>query len=323
MQPLVSIIVPVYNCEKSLQKCAESILSQTLKNLELILVDDGSPDSSPAKADAIAEGDGRVVVIHKENGGPSSARNCGIDNARGEYIQFVDSDDYIDPDMTESLYNAIIKNGTDLAACGFIKVRAEDEERVVFPELDFVKRDEMTEKIPNFVRSFFPNSPCNKLYKKSLINHRFIEGISLAEDLLFNLEYLKNTEAISVLGSCPYHYIMDNTASLTGRVRISRVTDTLNTYCESIAFYEKHGRAEDIAETSYLNASVILYSTLDLLRGSFYSEKEKKAFVKETLRDERVALIFKNCNSLSKKQKLLAFFIKKRCYTVLKLFSKL
>ena len=116
--PKVSIIVPVYKVGPYLAKCIDSILSQTLTDFELILVDDGSPDSCGEICDGYAKKDERIKVIHKQNGGLSSARNAGLDIAKGEYIGFVDSDDYIEHDMYEFLYKNSVQYDTDIACCG-------------------------------------------------------------------------------------------------------------------------------------------------------------------------------------------------------------
>lgn len=121
-EPLISIIVPIYKVEKYLKECVDSILAQTYQNFELILVDDGSPDSCPAMCDEFAKRDSRVVVIHKENGGLSDARNAGLDIARGKYICFVDSDDYIAPTMYEVLMKRIVSDKSDLAVCEYVRV---------------------------------------------------------------------------------------------------------------------------------------------------------------------------------------------------------
>ncbi len=116
---LVSVIVPVYNTEKYLEKCVNSILSQTYTNLEVILVDDGSKDASGSICDAFAEKDGRVKVIHKENGGQSSARNMALDVFAGDYVAFIDSDDYVKSDMIEQMMSYMLENDADLSVCGF------------------------------------------------------------------------------------------------------------------------------------------------------------------------------------------------------------
>ena len=115
--PLITVIVPVYNVEKYLTRCVDSIINQTYKNLEIILVDDGSTDSSPAICDNYAKKDSRINVIHKQNNGASSARNAALDIASGDYIGFVDSDDYINRDMYASLFDSIVDSGSDMAIC--------------------------------------------------------------------------------------------------------------------------------------------------------------------------------------------------------------
>lgn len=122
----ISIIVPVYNVEKYIRRCIDSLITQTFKSIEIILIDDGSKDTSGAICDEYALKDERVKVIHKENGGVSSARNVGLDNATGTYIMFCDPDDYVDPTWCEKLYNSIIKRGF-YSACGYAIVNGEGE----------------------------------------------------------------------------------------------------------------------------------------------------------------------------------------------------
>ena len=115
--PKVSILVPIYNVEKYLSRCIESVLSQDFRDYELILVDDGSPDRCPQICDEYAKKDSRIKVIHKKNGGLSDARNIGLDIATGEYVMFIDSDDFVDIDMMESMMNNMIDNNVDLVVC--------------------------------------------------------------------------------------------------------------------------------------------------------------------------------------------------------------
>ena len=125
---LISIIVPVYNVEKYLEKCVNSIVNQTYKNLEIILVDDGATDSSGKLCDKLAKIDNRIKVYHKENGGLSDARNYGVERATGDYIGFVDSDDYIDSEMYGKLYEAIKKENVDVAECNLKIIYPDREE---------------------------------------------------------------------------------------------------------------------------------------------------------------------------------------------------
>lgn len=122
MNPLISVIVPIYNVEKYLARCVDSIVNQTYKNLEIILVDDGSPDRCPKMCDDYAEKDSRIKVVHKKNGGLSDARNAGMAVATGEYISFIDSDDYVSDDFFECLLDVMNKENSDIAECSVVKL---------------------------------------------------------------------------------------------------------------------------------------------------------------------------------------------------------
>lgn len=146
MEELISVIVPIYNVEKYLNKCIESIINQSYSNLEIILVDDGSKDSSGIMCDSYILKDKRIKVIHKENGGLSDARNVGLDKAKGEYIVFIDSDDWIDEKMIEILYNIIKKNNSDISICDYflayneeIQTQKEDIEIINLSNIEALK----------------------------------------------------------------------------------------------------------------------------------------------------------------------------------------
>lgn len=138
-QPKISVIVPVYKTEGLLDRCVESIVGQTYKNLEIILVDDGSPDNCPAMCDEWAEKDSRIRVIHKENGGLCSARNAGMDIATGDYLGFVDSDDCIEPDMYQLLVENAVSTQADISRCG-IFVDEESRENGICVDCEYAKR---------------------------------------------------------------------------------------------------------------------------------------------------------------------------------------
>lgn len=207
---MISIIVPVYNSEKWVVRCIESLINQTYRDIEIILVNDGSADKSLDICKSYAEKDKRIVVIDKENTGVSSTRNAGLDAAKGEYIQFVDSDDYIEPEMCEMFLKNI--GNSDLAICG---MRIWENERVLRePHLK-----SGIYEIRNNIDIYFDLrrinlGPCNKLYKKSMITHRFREDISLGEDTIFVLDYMKDVKSAAVLSECMYNVVLDNADSL-------------------------------------------------------------------------------------------------------------
>ena len=181
--PEISIIVPVYKVEKYLEKCVNSILEQTFTNFELILVDDGSPDGSGQICDAYATIDKRVRVIHQKNGGLSAARNAGLEKATGRYVGFIDSDDYIHPQMYEKLYEALQKNKADLSICNYAYVdnygnidsEKQKKDHII---TEVLNRERAFEKIDPLVEGYsFYVTAWNKLYKRDLFkNIKFLEG---------------------------------------------------------------------------------------------------------------------------------------------------
>lgn len=202
---LISVIVPVYKVEEYLDRCVQSIVDQTYRNLEIILVDDGSPDNCGCLCDAWAEKDSRIKVIHKENGGGAQARNIGLDCAKGEYIGFVDSDDFIHPEMYRYLHEMIQKTQSDVAECGYylteddIFLQEEVEEEVhVFNTEEALKeniRDHICRQLM-----------WNKLYKRETVGGtRMVEGKSI-DDEFFTYRVLARANSIAVGKQVMYAY---------------------------------------------------------------------------------------------------------------------
>ena len=212
---LISIVIPVYNVEKYLEKCIKSIVNQTYKNLEIIIVDDGSPDNCPKMCDEFAQNDKRIKVIHKENGGLSDARNAGINIAKGKYITFIDSDDYISNDYVEYMYNLIKRYNTQIATC---------EVEIVYLEKDSHKNTEYVENIEVLnPRDFFYNmlfakksdvTACAKLYETRLFEKiRYPKGV-VYEDTATTYKLIEECEKI-VTGNkkCYFYFTRPNSIS--------------------------------------------------------------------------------------------------------------
>lgn len=216
-QPSISIIVPIYKVQDYLSECIESILSQTFTDFELILVDDGSPDNCPAMCDAYAQKDFRIKVIHKKNGGLMSAWKAGFEISTGQYIGFVDSDDWIAPQMYEELYKVIRNHNADLVQCDFIhestcpRVGVCKTDRVYI----FEQSEIITQLLPRMLTLWetdgfiFSNSRWNKLIKRDLIanNLKYCdERISIGEDLNIMLPVVLDCRKIVCIPGCYYHY---------------------------------------------------------------------------------------------------------------------
>ena len=238
MSSLVSIIVPVYNVEEVLHYCIDSILTQTFKDFELILVDDGSIDKSGEVCDKYAEKDERISVIHKENGGVSSARNTGIENAKGEYICFIDSDDYVEKEFLQKMISKT-EEGYDFVLSGYnwvLDYNHKSSQTVVY------KKDENYSVIDkNHLMELralvLLSQPWNKIFKKSIIienSIRMPEDISLGEDTVFVYRYLSEiiNKKFLVINSTLYNYYSNNSDSLLNKYRsdLFEVNVKLNNY---------------------------------------------------------------------------------------------
>lgn len=203
---LISVIVPVYKVEEYLDRCVQSIADQTYRNLEIILVDDGSPDNCPAMCDAWAQKDGRIRVIHKENGGGAQARNVGLDLASGEYIAFVDSDDYILPEMYTLLMDVTSQTDCDIAECGYHAV-----ERDTLPTDTTASGSVRIFTAEEALRENIRDSICrqlvwNKLYHRSVLRDvRFVEG-RFIDDEFFTYRALGNASKVAVISEKLYCY---------------------------------------------------------------------------------------------------------------------
>lgn len=206
---LISVIVPVYNPGAHLENCIDSIVNQSFKNLEIILVDDGSTDGSSEVCDAWAEKDSRFKVIHKANGGASAARNIGLDAATGDYLGFVDADDYIDLDMYECLLKDILDNNADAARCGIDRVFSDgrtEEWGTNNPTIILVDNAELLKDIGT-ANGLPPVSLGNKLFKSDCINDiRFDTKYKFAEDTLFNFQVALNISVMVYHDVDRYHY---------------------------------------------------------------------------------------------------------------------
>lgn len=229
-KPLISVIVPVYKVEPYINRCVESIVNQTYKNLEIILVDDGSPDNCPKMCDEWAEKDNRIKVIHKQNGGVSSARNEGIANSNGEYISFVDSDDWITKDYIEHMIGIIFNNNVDAVTCGFNDVN----DFCGFDALD--KNGELIEIIDN--KDIMGNMDkglcylCGKIYNKILFNDvpKLPEDISVSEDMMLNYFIYKNCSKIAVTNLEMYYYFRHSESVLSGKITYRIIDDSMRAY---------------------------------------------------------------------------------------------
>lgn len=279
---LISIIVPVYNVEKYLSECIDSILAQTYENFELILVDDGSPDNSGKICDEYEEKDKRIKVIHKENGGVSSARNTGLDNAKGEYITFIDSDDVVDKQYLELMHQKLTETNSDMCFCHFDRFdeNGSKENKEDIPE--YLEVDFGRPEFVDFVSMFFNlkknvfGSIWRVLYKKFIIESlKFNPKIKISEDLIFVLNAIFNSKSISSISNILYHYRMNlNSAGKTYKNNF--LEGQLELQKELASLFDKFDcrTAEKLSEPYYCLLCYYLFSNEIKFRKSNFDYKE-------------------------------------------------
>lgn len=248
---LISVIVPVYNVEIYLEKCVESILGQSYQNIEVILVDDGSTDKSGEICEKFKY-DKRVVVLHKKNGGLSSARNHGIKHAKGEYLSFIDSDDYIDKYFIENLYNALKSQKDDckISMCRF--TREENNFSNDKSAGNLVESKEVLRRILyQMDDSLYSVAAWNKLYKKSVFNSLTYPDGYINEDMFVICEVLSETKYVSVVDYTA-HYYRVNTNSITQK-KFSPKNMDVTRACDHILEYVKKKYSSDELEKAAIN----------------------------------------------------------------------
>ena len=256
MKPTVSIIVPVYNAEKFLNRCVDSILGQEYRDFELILVDDGSRDMSGSICDAYAKTDERVVVIHKENSGVSDTRNQGIERAKGTYLQFVDSDDWLTPDATKLMVRAAEEHGCDMVISDFYRVVGDMVSRKGDIESDCViDREEFASFMMENPADYYYGVLWNKLYRRDLVNRfgiRMDAEISWCEDFMFNLEYVRYAETFYALRTPVYYYVKTKGSLVNQKISITKTVKMKLMMFEYYNNFYKHVLDEEDYEKNRL-----------------------------------------------------------------------
>ena len=280
---LISIIVPVYKVEEYLDKCIKSILNQTYTNLEIILVDDGSPDNCGKICDEYAKNDKRIIVIHKENGGLSDARNKGIEIAKGEYIAFIDSDDYIEKDMFEILYNLSVESHSDISMVSYKEIQNEViiNENKEFTENIFEYSN--TEAIKELLKDDkIKNYAWNKLYKKELFKEIRYPVKMAYEDVGTTYKLFEKANKIIWKDTPKYNYIRRDD-SIVSKNTYKNLKDFIDLSYERYLHFEKNREIRRENNFSFIKSMIMFYlnymlddiDELDEIFGNLYPELEK------------------------------------------------
>ena len=275
MNYLVSVIVPIYKVEKYLSKCLDSIASQTYTNIQVILVNDGSPDNCQLICENYCRKDARFELINKKNGGLASARNAGLEIVRGNYIVCVDSDDWVEPNMVEILLKNMIENKADMSVCSFFENRIGGAKHEIFSEKIYIlSQEEAVERL--ITPGKFYGFAWNKMYRKSLLGtQRYDESIFKGEDSPFSLEYVLKCKKVVVQDIPLYHYRVDSVSISRSKFNLGNMT-VLNSYQNMVDILTKFGFSNKI-----INMQRVQYAgkLLSLRTNIILSKKSK--FIKQ------------------------------------------
>lgn len=276
----LSIIVPVYNVEPYLRRCVDSILAQTFTDYELILVDDGSPDGCPAICDEYAQKDSRIKVIHKENGGVSDARNTGLNLAQGEYIGFVDGDDYIHPQMYEIMYGIMTRKELSMLQCGLISDAMWTNTERAIPAEEEIYCYSAQNVLDHFFWEYWENFPGYvpvKIYKRSVFAEIKFNVGRVYEDIAILLDTISHCEVIGRIDLPLYCYTTRADSITRKRNTVKNVCDHLRVYDEQEHFFQNRGNVVQARRSQEVKLS--LYMMYKLQSRLEYHEKSSFAEV--------------------------------------------
>lgn len=258
-EALISVIVPVYKVEAYLERCVDSIRNQTYKNLEIILVDDGSPDRSGQMCDELARLDSRIRVIHKENGGLSDARNAGLDAMTGQYVSFIDSDDWIQPQMLEVLLDRMVEQNAQISCCGMVRCTDEKELYCFNPnrEEQFTLSGEEAQM--ELLRNYrITNSMNDKLFCAEIFKDLRMKKGVLFEDMQLQYRCIAKADRVTYIGTPFYCYYMASN-SISRCVYTLKHYDEISNSQERIAFYKEHFPAcVPLAQAMHLDICMVM-----------------------------------------------------------------
>lgn len=319
----ISIIVPIYNSEDKLERCINSILSQSYKDIEIILINDGSTDESLKICEEFKNKDKRIILIDKKNAGVSAARNCGLDITTGEYIQFVDSDDYIKPNMCECLLKGICKSKADVVICGYDRTEKNKITSKFPKEATINKLYDFKDTFSELFNNALFNAPWNKLYRKERIKKYFKENLSIGEDLLFNLSYFSDCDKIVMINDCLYNYDVLSQESLASQYDDNLFNIEVMLYKEVQKFLGDSFKTTDFRYINNVFAKEIYYFLKKLVILSGDDKKTKLEHIKNCIENKDVKSMLSNIDLSDNQIKIVCFFMKRKCSHCIYLFFKL
>ena len=330
MNKLISIIMPVYNAEKYLNRSIESIMNQTYNNIEIILVNDGSTDNSLSICSNYQKIDSRIKLINQENQGVSSARNRGIDEASGDYIMFIDSDDYIEKDMIKDMVGKIIADDIDLVISG-IKMNHIKNGQVIGEEKYQLKDkmysiEEMLNDILIDINLICISGPWCKLYKTKILKNnkiKFTNEFTMGEDTWYNLDYIDDcTGKVVTMSNIYYNYMRENPKSLFTKYYDDYIKITEKVYNKFLNLLERKASSETIDRYKKTYTFNLIYAnTINFKYITTY--KKKMEDLEYSLKNNVVVNNNKKLKLIGIKEKVFRFLIKNKCKHILYLYFKI
>lgn len=330
LNQLISIIMPVYNAEKYLKRSIESIINQTYKDIEIILVNDGSTDGSLNICADYQKKDNRIKVINQKNSGVSAARNRGIDEATGNYIMFIDSDDYIEENMIEDMAGKITDNDIDLVISGIRMNYVKDGQVIKTEEYRLKDSIYSVEELLNAILVDIDLicicGPCCKLYKREILknnNIKFTNEFTMGEDTWYNLDYIDAcTGRIVTLSNIYYNYMRENPNSLFTKYYEDYIKITEKVYNKFLNLMERKANKEAIAryEKNYI-FNLIYANAINFRYDTTY--KKKIEDLQYSLNNNIVKEKIKDVTVIGAKEKIFKFLIRHKCKYMLYLYFKL
>lgn len=300
--PKITVIIPCYNVESYIQKCIESVLNQSYGNIEIILIDDGSTDNTNEVILKSIENISNILYIRNDNFGVSNARNTGIKNATGDYIMFIDSDDYISKNMIKNMYKLLIKYNSDIVKCNIKKEYAEGQasrnEKPVYSSVKYFSKEDFSKTIYKKILSTETmNSSCCSLFKTDIIKNNelfFREDIYNGEDAIFFMNYIDNCKSMVYTPTPYYHYVIKGTGLTGSALSMEKLWDSKLKFIQELKYKEKSWSLE---KHQYVNKKIIYITMSSIFKLYKKSRNEtskfKEVFLNKMIEDVNLVYLLK------------------------------
>lgn len=316
MEELISVIVPIYNAEKYLEQCIKSIVNQTYKNIEIILVDDGSIDESHKICDEYKEKDSRIIVVHKKNGGVSSARNTGLNLAKGDWIAFIDADDWVEKEYLEELICNAKEKNVNISMCGYNRISNNGNK-----EKKSNNKKEIVDSKEYLIRALNPQTgygfvPLKIINKKIIKNIKFNQNLTVGEDALFNMEIAPNINKAFYCNKALYNY-RNNSESVVKKFDHNYAKKYLKSMQECKKYIFEEYKDENIRQNYYnFVAFHVMLVAVNFCYHPNNKIKNKTKLLKEicSYQDFKEGIEKSNYSNISLTRKITLFTLKHRLY---------